>query len=168
MPPISVGRKRPAGRIAALLAVFVALTTSAAAAQAPGPSGATVTPVNGLQFGRLIGGIAAPVAPSDVLQRAHFVIEGDRRLDLQLILPTMLSSASGALIPVVFRASDGILALENKPTVVFNPNTTIQVNFQKKRDVAQVYLGGLASPAASQAAGNYTATVTILLIDPRA
>jgi hypothetical protein len=167
MPPVSVERKRPAGRNAALLAVFVALAAMPAAAQRGRGSGAGITSVNNLQFGQLIAGIAEPVAPTDLLQRGHFVIEGERRLDLQLILPASLQSATGAPIPVVFRSTDGILALENRPSVVFNPNTTIRVEFRMNRDMAQVYLGGVASPAADQAAGTYSATVTILLIDPQ-
>jgi hypothetical protein len=162
-----VQRKRPAGRKAALLAVLVGLAAFPAAAQG-GPSDAAITPVNALRFGQLIAGVAEPVAPSEVLQRGHFVIEGRRQLNLRLVLPTTLRTASGAVIPVVFRSSDGIVALENSPLVVFDPNTTVSVPFRPNRDMAQVYLGGVASPAANQAAGSYSATVTILLIDPRA
>jgi hypothetical protein len=149
----------------ALLAVFVGMGRPA---PAQAPSGASITPVQGLSFGQLIGGIPQPVAPSDPLQRAHFVVEGERRLDLRLVLPTVLRAVNGAVIPVAFGSSDGVIALENDPIVVFDPNTTVEVRFRGRRTVAQVYLGGVATPAIDQAAGSYSATVTIILSDPRA
>ena len=166
MPPVSVRRNRPAGRTMALLAVFAGLAGSPAVAQ--GPSGAAITPIQGLGFGQLIAGVPEVVPPTDVMQRASFAIEGDRKMNLQLTLPTILRSVSGAVIPLAFGSSDGILALQNRPSAVFNPNTGVAVNFNKNRDVGQVYLGGVASPTANQAAGNYSATVTIILIDPKA
>lgn len=166
MPPVCGGWKRPAGRDFALLAVFAALMVAPLGAQEP--SGATITPIQGLGFGQLIGGFTEAVPPTDVLQRAHIVIEGDRKLDLRFVLPTTLQSVTGSTIPLAFGSADGIVSLENRPTVVFNPNAPFTVPFQKKRGLAQVYLGGVATPAPDQAAGTYSATVTILLIDPRA
>jgi hypothetical protein len=139
------------------------LTRSSAAQTTP----TAVISLQGLNFGPLTAGVAEPVPLTDAWRRAEARLEGERNLEVRLILPTALVAPGGASIPLQFLNGDASITIvgSNQPTV-FDPNTTKRFSFKKTETAALLYLGGTALPAATQQAGNYTATVVIVLSKP--
>jgi hypothetical protein len=126
-----------------------------------------VIALQGLTFGTLTAGLAEPVRLNEAWRRAEARLEGERNLEVRLILPTALVAPGGASIPLQFVNGDASVTIvgSNQPSV-FDPNTTKRFSFKKTETAALLYLGGTALPAVNQAAGNYTATVVIVLSKP--
>lgn len=147
---------------AVLGAAFVILAGAGPAAAQGGQ--ANVVPVQGLQFGQLFPGIDMRIAPSDVGRRGEVQVDGRGRYQIQFILPTELTTADGATLPVTFGAADGVLirGTAGAPES-FDPNVGASVSLSGGVQDAQIFLGGTASPAQTQQSGVYTANITIVL-----
>lgn len=143
-------------------AAFVILVGAGHAAAQVGQ--ANVQAVQGLQFGQLFPGSSTRVAPTDVGRRGEVQVEGQGVYQIQFILPRVLTSADGAMLPVTFGAADGVLirGTAGAPES-FDPNTGTSVSLTGGVQDAQIFLGGTASPGRTQAAGVYTANVTIVM-----
>lgn len=125
---------------------------------------ANVVPVQGLQFGQLFPGASTRVAPADVGRRGEVQVEGLGKYQIQFILPTELTAPSGATLPVTFGAADGVVVRGTAGSPEsFDPNVGTTVVLLGGVSEAQIFLGGTASPGQDQAAGAYTANVTILM-----
>lgn len=138
----------------------------------PGSLAAQTTPtavigIQGLRFGPLTAGLAEPVRLNDAWRRGEVRLEGDRILDLSLILPTSMVAPGGASIPLQFVNGDASITVvgSTQPTL-FDPNIGAKVGLKKNSTAALLYIGGTALPAVKQAAGNYTATIVIVLAKP--
>lgn len=142
----------------ALLAVMLAF-----AGARPVSAQTTLSAQRSLAFGQLVPGTPTRVAPSDVTRRAEFLIEGNSSVTVQLVLPTVMTNAGGATIPMVFGAADAILKEKNKNTTV-DPRSTIQVKLNNGSPTAELYLGGTVQPIAGQVAGSYQATVVLMVV----
>ena len=150
-------------------AVIAALLTGtlarSSAAQATTPTAAVA--IQGLDFGPLTAGLAEPVRLSEAWRRAEVRLEGERNLEVRLVLPTALQAPSGATIPLRFAAGDGsITMVGSSQSKLFDPNLSTKVQFKGTETAAMMYLGGTALPAANQASGTYTATIVIVLTKP--
>jgi hypothetical protein len=86
------------------------------------------------------------------------------QIRLQFTLPTRLNGPGAARLNISFNSTDGI-ALGQGPTsvpVVFNPNNAQTYNIVSSNRI-WVFLGGRVTPAANQATGNYTNTVSLTI-----
>jgi hypothetical protein len=166
----------------------------AAFAQAGITSGVAATidilfpPVTGggvrpLSFGTVVPGTTASVAPRTA-QGAEFRIAGllgRKSVDLTLTLPTVLTGPGGATIPLSFAGANAAACELNllgicqtaslaswdpvaspttrvRPTK-FGPGPKVFVN-----DQLALYLGASVSPPATQRAGHYTASATVVIV----
>jgi hypothetical protein len=146
-----------------LAAAFFGFATLPATAQIP----TSVTAIQGLSFGSLVGGLAEPVSVNEGWRRGEARLEGDRNVDVQFILPTALVSSSGATIPLQFVSGDGSITMAGTTQPkLFDPKVGTKVQFKPTASVAMMYLGGTALPAANQLAGIYSATIVIVLSKP--
>ncbi len=153
-------------------AVFVsALLVSPPGAYAQGVGGgaggggeATVQPVQGLEFGLLIPGTPMRVRPDDVGRRGELQVSGRGQYQVRFVLPASLVSAEGASIPVEFGPGDAavVRGTAGSPQL-FDPSVGAGVSLTAGISEAQLFLGGTARPAGNQAAGTYSASVTVLV-----
>lgn len=146
-------------RLSSLAAACALLATAT-----PAAAQITVTGVRNLAFAPVIRGVATHVFPNDAVKSGQFrfvtAIGNDIRI--RFTLPTRLNGPSGATLPISFSSTDAI-AQGTGPTsvpVTFNPNTTSTFTVVTSTTI-NVFLGGTVSPAANQALGNYTNTITL-------
>lgn len=153
------GRCWKTGIVPALVLCLV--TTGAARAQV------TAVPQQDLSFGTVVPGIPAPVFVSDAARRAEWLLTGRGTVTVSFILPAVLLSPSGAVMPLLFMDGDagwqrtvggGGMRLED-------PNTPFSINVPNRQSI-ELLLGGTAQPTTTQAAGTYTATVTVIIAQP--
>lgn len=124
-----------------------------------------VTGVRNLAFGVVIRGVPNSVAPSDPIRSGRFYVRHqlNHQIQLRFTLPTQLPRVGGGgNLPITFGSTDGIAqgtAGSSQPAT-FNPNNAQTYNLVTSADF-YVNLGGRVSPAAAQATGNYSGTVTL-------
>lgn len=124
-----------------------------------------VTGIRNLAFGPVIRGVPASVAPGDPVRSGRFYVrlQLNRQVRLQFNLPTRLTwVGGGGNLPISFGTTDGIAqgTAPSSVPVVFNPNAAQTFTLVTSADF-NVNLGGRVTPAAGQATGNYTGTVTL-------
>ena len=141
-------------------AVACALLTAAP----PAAAQITVAGLRNLAFGPVIRGIASQVSPNDAVKsgRFQFITAIGNRVRVQFTLPTRLNGPAGATLPITFGTTDAI-AVGSAPSsvpVTFNPNTTQTFNIVTSTTI-NVFIGGRVTPAAGQALGSYTNTITL-------
>jgi len=125
---------------------------------------AAVDPVQSLRFGQLIPGAPTRVGPDEVGQRGELQVAGSGQYQVQFILPTALVSAAGATIPIEFGPVDGALVRGTAGALqLFDPNVGAGLSLTGGVREAQLFLGGTVRPAGNQAAGMYSANVTVLV-----
>ena len=126
------------------------------------PVATTVSAVQPLQFGLLIPAVTEQVLVTENWRRGEVRLEGSRRLEVRIVLPTQLAGPNGATIPLIFGGSDGGIVMDGSTQMtLFDPSQTLRLNFRTPG--GQLFLGGTAMPAATQPAGSYAATVVIVL-----
>ena len=134
----------------------------------------TAVPQSDLAFGLLIPGTPTRVLVSDVARRAEWLLTGRGNTTVSFVLPTALQGPGGALLPLVFQAGDvgwqrqaagGGGGGGGGGMQVEDPATPFSVNVPNRQTI-RLFLGGTAQPATTQAAGNYTATVTLIIAQP--
>lgn len=151
--------------LAAALALVTALVPGRALAQG-GPQGQAlaVTQVTGLDFGIVLAGSAVQVLHSEA-SAAQFDLRGPRGTDVfvSLQLPADLRNATGQSIAIQFNSA--AWAERDRPDgrTTFDPVQGAQLTFPNRGHL-HVWLGGLLSPPLRQAAGTYTATITITAV----
>lgn len=129
----------------------------------------TAVPQQDLSFGMVVPGIATPVPVNDAVRRAAWRLTGRGTATVSFVLPSVLQGPSGAVLPLLFVDGDaawrvavggggGGMRLED-------PNTPFSINVPIRQAV-DLYLGGTAQPTATQAAGSYTATITLIIAQP--
>ena len=156
---MSPSHDRPSGRhprrAAGLLLVLLAGGPTAAGAQY------AVAQVQPLAFGYLTQGVTEVVAPTDAFRRGVVTLDGSGQAYVRVVLPTALTSTQGATIPLQFLTGD-VTAQENgRAAGAFDPATATRVNLGK--GTASLFIGGRAVPAVNQRAGDYTATMTVIV-----
>jgi hypothetical protein len=146
----------------------------------PAITGGGVRPLN---FGIVVPGSSVSVAPRSA-QGAEFRIAGllgRKSVDLTLTLPTVLTGPGGATIPLTFAGANAAACELNllgicqtaslaswdpvaspttrvRPTK-FGPGPKVFVN-----DQLALYLGASVAPPATQRAGHYTASATVVIV----
>lgn len=147
----------------------------------PPLSGAGVRP---LDFGSLIPGAGASTVLPSATNAAEFRITGTqnhRSITIIIVLPVALAGPGGATIPLNFNGNYAALCELDAAGVCqaasytsWNPVTTPTFNDTPQRykpgrpryslNDYSVYVGGVATPAASQRAGHYTATIGMTMV----
>jgi hypothetical protein len=139
------------------------LSTLALFAGMPALAGAqySVAQVQPLAFGYLTQGVTEIVASTDAFRRGVVTVDGTGQVYVRVVLPTALTSPQGATIPLEFLTGDVTAQETGKPAAAFDPATSTRVNLAK--GTASLFIGGRAVPAVNQRAGDYTATMTVIV-----
>lgn len=145
-------------------ALFGAAQPARAQGKPTPPVATAVTMVQPLQFGLLVPALTEQVTVDEAWRRGELRLEGSGNLEVRVVLPTQMVSMNGAVIPLAFALGDGGVLIDGTTQVTaFDPNQTVRVNFRKNVTGASLFLGGRATPAATQAAGGYSATIVVVL-----
>lgn len=125
----------------------------------------TIFPVQDLGFGQLQAGVPEVVLPTDAARRAELqVFAGKGAYTLSIVLPSQMSSLGGAVLPLLFGSTDGILTLpRGNQERAFDPSQPYGFRLTPRDGSAIIYLGGTAAPALGQPPGLYTATITVMV-----
>jgi hypothetical protein len=133
---------------------------------AQSPESVSIVPVQSLTFGLLLPGHRESIRVTDVSRRAVVALAGTGAVDVSLILPSSMQTASGERIPLLFSAGDAALLTTSGSTIgTLDPLQVNRVKFGNDRTVLFV-LGGTAVTAATTRPGHYTARVTLLVNRP--
>jgi hypothetical protein len=124
-----------------------------------------VTGIQGVSFGGMLPGMPRVVSRTDGLNGARFDIKGagnTRIVELQFTLPAALSGPGGATLPLSYTAGDAGFSAQQSVAdqIGFDPRTPYTAVLSGPGR-GSVFLGCRATPAANQAAGNYSATLTL-------
>ena len=126
-----------------------------------------VRPFSDLSFGVVLPGVPTVISVRNSQRAGKFEISGPvgAAVRVELLLPSALQTTHGASMALTFNAGDG-LAVPSAPAsgFMFNPNLPY-ITTLNDRGLLQVRLGGTVSPGVPQPAGNYTATITLVVID---
>jgi hypothetical protein len=144
----------------------------------------TGTGMRALEFGVIVPGTTTVTVLPGTAAGGEFRITGvksRKSVDISFTLPTQMTGPGGATIPLSFNGNFAALCeidnsgnCEAASFFTWNPVTTPSFRDQPTRykpgrkvfayDAYQVYLGGVASPAANQRQGTYTASLGVLLV----
>jgi hypothetical protein len=144
----------------------------------------TGTGTRALQFGVIVPGTTTVTVLPRSADGGEFRITGvksRKSVDISFTLPAQLNGPAGASIPLSFNGNfaglceiDTSGACEVASFFTWNPVSTPSFRDQPTRykpgrkvfayDAYQVYLGGTASPSATQRQGTYTASIGVLLV----
>lgn len=147
----------PRARVLAVLAAAL-LGASSLSAQ-------TVTGQQNLSFGNLVQGVPVSVSHTNGARAARFTAAAFLGLGLSMrltfTLPASMTGPGGATVPLTFGSTDGGYSCSNNVNAQtqFDPRTPKSLPLLC--GAATVWLGGKASPSASQTAGNYTGVITL-------
>ena len=144
----------------------------------------TATGTRALQFGVIVPGTTTVTVLPRTASGGEFRIAGVKNrksIDISFTLPSQLDGPFGSSIPLSFNGNfaglcevDTSGACEAASFVTWNPVSTPSFRDQPTRykpgrkvfafDAYQLYLGGTASPSATQRQGTYTASIGVLLV----
>lgn len=124
----------------------------------------TVTPQQDLDFGNVIPGTNKSVTITGATA-GRWLVQGTAGAEVDIdftALPGNLTSGANNL-PIVYGATDAGHNGANNPATAatFNPATGTLANISNPAATLFVWLGGTVQPAAAQASGLYTGTVTL-------
>ena len=177
---------------AVVAAALLAIPLPRAGAQITGSIGATAvvtarplagTGVRNLQFGIVVPGTPAVVSPNSN-EGGEYRLSGTKSrksIDITFVLPVTLVGPGGTTIPLDFNANTAALCeVDTANTCVpasyyaWNPVTSPLYHDTPARYVAgrkvyaydlySVYIGGTATPAATQKPGTYTGAIGVVLV----
>jgi hypothetical protein len=146
----------------------------------PAITGGGVRPLN---FGTVVPGTTVSIAPQTP-QGAEFRIAGllgRKSVDLTLTLPTVLTGPGGATIPLTFAGAnaaacelDLLGVCQTASLVSWDPVTTPTTRIRPTKfgpgpkifvnDRLALYLGASVAPPATQPAGHYTASASVVIV----
>jgi hypothetical protein len=121
----------------------------------------SIASVQPLAFGYLTQGVTEIVPYTDTFRRGVVHVDGAGQAWIRVVLPTTLTSPQGTTIPLQFLTGDLALQESGKAAAAFDPAASTRVNLTN--GTASLFIGGRAVPAATQRAGLYSATVTIMV-----
>lgn len=143
---------------------LVVLALSLAAAGESRAQLVAATGIRDLAFGNVLPGVTTSVQPSDAVRSGQFNITGPSlgRIEITFTLPTALTRAGGTTMPISFGSTSAGYSASGSIVgqTAFNPHSPFRANLSVLGR-GSVFLGGALTPAGSQAAGSYTATMTI-------
>jgi hypothetical protein len=126
----------------------------------------SINPIQNLAFGLLLPGLREAVPVSDVSRRAVVALAGSGPIDVTLVLPGALETATGDRIPLSFSSSDAALITTSGTLLKqLDPLQSNRVQLGNDRTVLLI-LGGTAITSAATRTGHYTARVALLVNHP--
>ena len=147
-----------------LFALILASWPARATAQSK--QAVSLIPVQSLSFGLLLPGLREAVAVTDVSRRAVVALAGDGPVDVALVLPSAMETASGDRIPLRFSPNDAALLTAGGTSLSqLDPLQVNRVQLANDRTILFV-LGGTAVTSATTRPGHYTARVALLVNRP--
>jgi len=145
------------------LAVF-ALLLAAPAVRAQSPSTLRVNVLRQLEFGSLIGGVDAPMAPADSKATALFEIIGRAGATVQLTftLPAEMIGEGGGRVGLAFGSQSAAYSVNesNVDNIAFDPRAPFALKLPANGRVV-VMIGGVARPSRQLISGRYTGTLSL-------
>jgi Domain of unknown function (DUF4402) len=156
-------------RVSAALAAIFSLAASAAQAQSANISATatvltamTVTGASPLAFGNVFPGVASTVAATNAPNSGRFDLTGSNsaNVNLTFTLPTNLTSGANNL-PIGTWTGCRNATNTTAGCTAFTPSASATAAAFSAAGALYVFVGGTVSPAANQAAGAYTGTVTL-------
>lgn len=155
-------------KVSAVVVAFLSLNAAAASAQSANINATatvyqaiTVTGARDLAFGSVFPGVAKTVVVSDATSgRFDLTGQSSGNVNVSFTLPTNLTSGANNL-PI--GTWSGCTNATNTTTgcTSFTPSAGATATALSGAGALFVWVGGTVSPAANQAAGAYTATVTL-------
>jgi hypothetical protein len=117
-----------------------------------------------LAFGGVMRGIAKHILPGDPVRSGQFEFQAaiGNRVRITFTLPNQLNGPAGATMPISFSNTDAILRGQGPTSVAItlNPKATNNYNLVSS-NTFNVWIGGTVSPAAVQAFGSYSNTISM-------
>jgi hypothetical protein len=145
-----------------IAAVFLVAGTAMAAQGGGRPL--RVDGIRVLNFGTVLPGVAGVVSRLDPVNSGQFDLRGEKfaQVELTFMLPVQMTGPAGAVLPLVFGASDAGFSEAQAITsqVGFDPTQPFLARLSQNGR-GSVFLGATVSPLPGQRAGSYTATVTL-------
>jgi len=169
---MSLSKRLAAGAFAGLLCASIlaapaaAQTTATASinakAQVSGIAPLTAAGVNDLDFGTVTAG--TPFRQTDPTREGRFSISGQasQPVTVSFTLPTVLTGAGSATIPITFGSSDGLVFSPSFPTIstTFSPNAAFVTSLSGAGSLL-IGITGTVSPPSLTTTGLYQGTVTL-------
>jgi spore coat protein U-like protein len=124
--------------------------------------GLAIANLRNLSFGTVFPGIDVTIAPTDPTS-GHFRVLGGAGAQVQLTfpaLPSLLADGGGNDMSVSFTATENPTDAAGTGTAC-DTGTGCTATLDGETGQLHVYIGGTVSPGDPQAAGNYSATVTL-------
>ncbi len=157
----------------AALLVLASVCPERAVAQRDAPAFVVPRPLvaiarRDLTFGTVHPGIPAPVSTTDVRYAGLFEIHGSKHetVRVELLLPSKLTSATGAEMPLSFGPGDGSAATDRGRFhgIPFDPRQPLVATLGANGKL-YIRLGGTALPTRAQPDGTYRAAVTLSIFN---
>lgn len=157
----------------AALLVLASVCPERAFAQRDAPAFAVPRPLvalarRDLTFGTVLAGIPASVSTADVRYSGLFEIHGSKHetVRVEILLPSVLISATGAEMPMSFGPGDGNAATDRGRFrgIPFDPRQPLVATLGANGKL-YIRLGGTASPMRAQPDGTYRAAVTLSIFN---
>ena len=146
------------------LTLAVLVLGSAAAARRAEAQLAYVTGQRTLAFGGVMRGVAKHILPGDPIRSGQFEFRAtlNNTVRITFTLPTRLNGPAGATMPISFSTTDGNLKGQGPTSllIVFNPKVANTWNLVSS-NTFNVWIGGTVTPAAAQAFGSYSNTISM-------
>jgi hypothetical protein len=159
--PERQGADRPSGlRSLAFSACLAFLLATPGTAQ----PAVVVEPVQGLLF-ETLGPGGEHIAVRDASRRAEWLVRGEGLVDLHLVLPNALENARGTCdIVLEFAGGDLAYILPGSQDLVFaDPAQPLSLRLPGNDQSLRVVLGGTARSTGLELAGDYHASLTLLV-----
>jgi hypothetical protein len=117
-----------------------------------------------LEFGQLIGGVDATMAPSDTKATALFEILGPPGANVQLVftLPAQISGEGGGRVGLTFGPQSAAYSVNESSAdnIPFDPRTPFPLKLPPSGRVV-VMIGGIARPSRQLISGRYTGNLSL-------
>jgi hypothetical protein len=117
-----------------------------------------------LTFGTVLRGVPTSVVPPSP-EAGSWSIRGEPQAEVQIILtlPDNLINETVQTMPVTFGATDGAFGShpQGSDAQTFDPRLPLVTVIERNSGQLFVFLGGTATPSATQAAGTYVAPITL-------
>lgn len=160
---MSLPRTTPATLAAITAAACIAAPTTAAAQG--GGRALTVTAVQGITFGNVIPGVPSTIAYTDFARAGQFVVRGPTgaQVEITFTLPSSLAGPGSNLMPMGWAANScGVSPNGTQSTATpADPRGPFTTTIDPRNGRVYLYLGGIAQPLGTNAAGTYTGTVVL-------
>jgi hypothetical protein len=146
------------------LVLFALLLIAAPALRGQTPVPLRVNVLRQLEFGSLIGGVDATMAPTDSKATALFEIIGPAGTTVQLVftLPAQIIGEGGGRVGLTFGPQSAAYSINESSAdnIPFDPRAPFSLKLPQTGRVV-VMIGGMARPSRQLASGRYTGNLSL-------